>query len=131
MESTPVSKRASPAKEIIVQEAYEDSSMEYINKLESVIKTYEQIISDNQYEIKELHKNLLESMEDGLAKEVQLEELEEILRRANLPTIPEEGPEAHHLFDISLESDNMKVPSPTPHQSLIEEERIKDFDFSH
>ena len=34
-------------------------------------------------------------------------------------------------FDISLESDNMKVPSPTPHQSLIEEERIKDFDFSH
>lgn len=89
VQSSPA-KRLSPVKETIVQEVYDDSSIEYINKLESVIKTYEQIISDNQYEIKELHKNLLESMEDGLAKEVQLEELEEILRRADLPMIPEE-----------------------------------------
>ena len=49
LDSTSSKKRTSPVKETITQKIYDDYSMEYINKLESVIKTYEQIISDNQY----------------------------------------------------------------------------------
>lgn len=45
---------------------------EYINKLEIIVESYEKIIQDNQYEIRDLQKDLMEAMEGGLEREIRI-----------------------------------------------------------